>query len=53
MEEQIVTSLLCGHRKTTINGIEIELKPLKRDTLKNREREAVKRAEKIVKLIYS
>lgn len=50
--EQLVTSLLCGHRKTVLNGIEIELRPLKRDTLKNREREAVKRAESILKLIY-
>lgn len=50
--EQIVTSLLCGHRKTIVNGIEVHLKPLKRDTLLNREREAVKRAESILKLIY-
>jgi len=49
--EQIVTSLLTGQRTTEINGIEIELTPLKRDTLKNREREAFKRAKDIIKLI--
>lgn len=49
--ENIVNSLLCGHRKTTVNGIEIELRPLKRDTYKNREREAQKRAKEILKLI--
>jgi hypothetical protein len=49
--EQIVNSLLCGHRKTQVNGIEIELLPLKRDTLKNREREAQKRAKEIMNLL--
>lgn len=49
--EQIVSSLLSGQRKTVVNGVEVYLKPLKRDTLKNREREAIKRAEKIFKLI--
>lgn len=49
--EQIITSLLTGQRTTEINGIQIELTPLKRDTLKNREREAVRIAKNIVKLL--
>lgn len=42
---------MTGQRTTEINGIQIELTPLKRDTLKNREREAVRRAKDIIKLL--
>ncbi|MCB0448427.1 MAG: hypothetical protein KDD03_13150 [Gelidibacter sp.] len=49
--DTICIALLCGHRKTTVNGIEIELQPLKRDTAKNREREAQKRAKEILTLL--
>lgn len=49
--EQIQTALLSGHRKTTVNGVLIELKPLKRDTQKNKEREAYRVAQEICKLL--
>lgn len=49
--EQIQTALLMGNRKVEVNGILIELRPLKRDTLKNREKEAEKRAKEILNLI--
>lgn len=50
--EAIQTALLSGHRSVTVNSILIELRPLKRDTQKNKEREAEKRAKEIYKLIY-
>lgn len=49
--DQIITSLLTGQRTVILNGITIELQPLKRDTQPNREREAQKRAKEIIKLI--
>jgi hypothetical protein len=49
--EQIKTAFLCGHRKVEVNGILFELQPLKRDTLKNKEREAEKRAKELIKLL--
>ena len=47
----IQTALLSGHRKVEVNGILIELQPLKHDTYKNKLREAEKRAKEILKLI--
>lgn len=49
--DQIQTALLSGHRKVEVQGIEIELKLLKRDTQKNKEREALKRAQEIINLL--
>lgn len=49
--ETIVQALLCGQRKTNVNGIEIDLKPLPRDTQKRREQKAIEEAEKILKLL--
>jgi hypothetical protein len=49
--EQIKLALLCGHRQTTVNGITIDLKPLPRDTQKQRERLAEIEAQKIIKLL--
>ena len=53
MEQQIITALLTGQRKVFYNGVEVELKPLRRDTLKNKEREAIKRAKEISKMLKS
>ena len=50
-KETIVSALLSGQKNVTIDGIEIILKPLKRDTQKNREREADKIASKLIKLL--
>lgn len=50
-KEKIVTALLSGQKKIKLNGIEIILNPLKRDTAKRKEIEANKMAEEIVKLI--
>ena len=52
-KEKIVTALLTGQKKIKLNGIEIILNPLKRDTAKRKEIEANKMAEEIVKLINS
>lgn len=49
--DTIIEALLCGQRKTTFNGIEIELKPLPRDTQKRREMRAKEEAQKILKLL--
>lgn len=49
--ETIIQALLCGQRKAFVNGIEIELKPLPRDTQKRRERLAEIEAQKIIKLL--
>ena len=49
--EAIETALLCGHRNVTVNSINIELRPLKRDTTKNRQREAYKIAKEICNLL--
>lgn len=49
--ETIVQALLCGQRKTFVNGIEIDLNPLPRDTQKRRERAAQEQAKKILKLL--
>lgn len=49
--EAIETALLTGQRRVFLNGFEIELKPLKRDTQPNREREAQKRAKEIINLL--
>lgn len=49
--EIIKLALLCGHRQTTVNGITIELKPLPRDTQKQRERMAEAEAKKIINLL--
>lgn len=48
---QIVTALLTGQRSVTIKGVEVDLKPLPRDTQKQRERIAIKQAKEILKLI--
>tara|TARA_R100000544_G_C2194033_1_gene43223 strand:- start:463 stop:642 length:180 start_codon:yes stop_codon:yes gene_type:complete len=50
-EEQIVTALLTGQRNIKLNGIEIMLNPLKRDTSLNKMREAEAKAKEIVKLL--
>ena len=50
-EEQIVTALLIGQRNIKLNGIEIILNPLKRDTPLNKMREAEAKAKEIVKLL--
>ena len=52
MMKEITTALLSGQRKTTLQGIEIELNPpLKHDTRKNKEKEARQRAKAIVKIL--
>ena len=50
-EEQIVTALLIGQKNIKLNGIEIILNPLKRDTSLNKMREAEAKAKEIVKLL--
>lgn len=49
--DTLINSLLCGQRTVILNGITIELRPLKRDTQPNREREAQKRAKEIINLL--
>lgn len=49
--EQIQTALLTGQRTVIVNGITIKLKPLPRDTQKQRERMAEREAQKIIKLL--
>lgn len=49
--ETIVQALLCGQRKAFVNGIEIDLRPLPRDTQKRREQKAKETAEQILKLL--
>ena len=48
---EIVSALLSGQSKIEIGSVEIVLKALKRDTLKNKEREASKVADSILKLL--
>tara|TARA_R110000796_G_scaffold59008_5_gene135959 strand:- start:10208 stop:10384 length:177 start_codon:yes stop_codon:yes gene_type:complete len=50
-QEEIVSALMSGQSKVTIGNVEFKLKPLKRDTTKNREREAVKIAKSLSKLL--
>ena len=52
-KEEIVTALLTGQKKIKLNGIEIILKPLKRDTTKRKRLEANNTADEILKLINS
>ena len=54
MEEQkqiLINALLSGCSVVTVDNVEFKLKPLKRDTLKNKEREANRRAEELVKFL--
>lgn len=50
---EIVTALLTGQRKVIVSGIEINLPTLKPDTLKMKERQAQREAEKIMKILKS
>lgn len=50
-KEQIVKALLLNQRMIVIDKVEIFLKPLKRDTLQNREKEANQKANEILKLL--
>lgn len=50
-EQDIVTALLSGQRKMYIDGVEIILKPLKRDTRFSKEREAKKFAKGIISIL--
>ena len=50
-EQKIIDALMSRQTKVKINQIEIVLKPLKKDTYKNREREAQQRAKQIIKLL--
>tara|TARA_B110000014_G_C19844103_1_gene437547 strand:- start:468 stop:650 length:183 start_codon:yes stop_codon:yes gene_type:complete len=52
-KEEIVTALLTGQKNIKLNGIEIILKPLKRDTTKRKRLEANNTADEILKLINS
>ena len=49
--EEIKMALLTGQRTVNLQGIEIHLKPLPRDTQKQRERLAEAEAKKIIKAI--
>ena len=51
-KEQLITdALLSGQTKLYIDRMEIRLKPLKRDTFLNRERQATVQAQQITKLL--
>ena len=52
-KEEIVTALLTGQKKIKLNGIEIILKPLKRDTTKRKRVEAEKIAQSIIEVLQS
>lgn len=47
----IISALMSGQNKITLDNVELILKPLKRDTTKNREREAAKVANSLAKLL--
>lgn len=47
----LVDALMSGCSTVTVSDVEFRLKPLKRDTLKNREREANKRADELLKFL--
>lgn len=50
-QEEIVIALLTGQRNIYIDGTEIILKPLKRDTRAAKEREAIKVAKEIISIL--
>ena len=50
-KQDIVSALMTGQRKIVIDGIEVLLQTLKRDTVKRKEIEANKQAEQILKLL--
>lgn len=50
-QKQIVNALMARQSKITVGNIEIHLKPLKRDTMLNREREATKRAASLLTIL--
>lgn len=52
-KQDIVNALLSGQSKITIDGIEVFLKVLKRDTRYNKEKEAKAQADKIIKVLNS
>lgn len=52
-KQDIVSALLSGQSKVTVDGIEIFLKALKRDTRFNKEKEAKAQADKIIKSLDS
>lgn len=50
--DKIETALLSEQRSTVVNGVYIDLNPpLKRDTRKNREKEAKRRTKEIIKVL--
>lgn len=49
--DDIFNALMARQRKIIVDGYEVILKPLSRDTMVRREREAMVRANKLVKLI--
>ena len=51
--EKIEVALLTSQRKVLINSNEIYLKPLKRDTRKNREREARQKAKELFNILIT
>lgn len=50
-KQDIVSALMSGQTKITIDRVEVILKPLKRDTIKRKEKEAEKQADEIIKLL--
>lgn len=53
IKASIVTALLSGQKKLTVHGIEVILKPLKPNTSKRKELQAIEEADKIYELIIS
>ena len=50
-KQGIVDALMSGQTKLIVDGIEIVMKPLKRDTRKRMLKGAEKQADKIIKLL--
>jgi hypothetical protein len=52
-QEIIISALLSGQKEVMVGSMHIELKALKRDTQRCREKEATKMADAICKVINS
>lgn len=50
-EQILVNAFLANQTKVEINRVEIFLTPLKKDTYKNREKEAEKKAQEIINIL--
>lgn len=52
-KQEIFNALISGQKKVTVDNVEIILPTLKRDTLKNKEREADKISQELFNVLQS